>query len=165
MLRQLPHYGARRRVRDKVGPKQGQGFGIMRYKRVVVSQYGGPEVITTTEEDIPTPRAGEVRVKVLAAGVGLPDVLAREGVHPETPHVPYTPGWDLIGTIDQLGGGRDGLRASPASRRDAHSRMLRAIPLPTFAQACPRACRIGPSGGCRLGVELHHRLSNAASIS
>jgi NADPH2:quinone reductase len=75
----------------------------VRYKRVVVSQYGGPEVITTTEEDIPSPRAGEVRVKVLAAGVGLPDVLAREGVHPETPHVPYTPGWDLIGTIDQIG--------------------------------------------------------------
>ena len=75
----------------------------MRYKRVVVTQYGGPEVITTFEEDTPTPRAGEVRVKVLAAGVGLPDVLAREGVHPETPHVPYTPGWDLVGTIDQLG--------------------------------------------------------------
>jgi NADPH2:quinone reductase len=80
----------------------------MRCKRVVVAQYGGPEVITVTEEDIPNPRAGEVRVKVLAAGVGLPDVLAREGVHPETPHVPYTPGWDLIGTIDQLGEGVTG---------------------------------------------------------
>ncbi len=57
----------------------------MRYKRVVVTQYGGPEVITTTEEEIPIPGAGEVRVKILAAGVGLPDVLAREGVHPETP--------------------------------------------------------------------------------
>ena len=77
----------------------------MRYKRVVVTQYGGPEVITTTEEEIPTPKAGEVRVRVLAAGVGLPDVLAREGVHPETPHVPYTPGWDLVGTVDQLGQG------------------------------------------------------------
>jgi NADPH2:quinone reductase len=80
----------------------------MRYKRVVVTQYGGPEVITTIEEDIPTPKAGEVRVKVLAAGVGLPDVLAREGVHPETPHVPYTPGWDLVGTVDQLGQGVTG---------------------------------------------------------
>ncbi len=48
---------------------------------------------------------GEVQVKVLAAGVGLPDVLAREGVHPETPRVPYTPGWDLVGTINQLGEG------------------------------------------------------------
>ena len=75
----------------------------MRHKRVVVTHYGGPEVITTIEEDIPTPKAGEVRVKVSAAGVSLPDLLAREGVHPETPRVPYTPGWDLIGTVDQLG--------------------------------------------------------------
>src|SRR6516225_7968238 len=81
----------------------GRGFGSMRYKRVVVARYGGPEVITTIEEDIPAPKTGEVRVKVLAAGVGLPDVLAREGVHPETPRVPYTPGWDLVGMVDQLG--------------------------------------------------------------
>jgi len=60
-------------------------------------------VITVIEEDIPTPKAGEVRVKVLAAGVSLTDILAREGVHPETPRVPYTPGWDLVGTVDQLG--------------------------------------------------------------
>src|SRR5690348_17536716 len=54
---------------------------------------------------------GEVRVKVLAAGVSLPDVLAREGVHPETPRVPYTPGWDLVGTVDQLGRGATGFEA------------------------------------------------------
>lgn len=77
----------------------------MRHKRVVITHYGGPEVITAIEEDVPSPRAGEVRVKVLAAGVSLPDVLAREGVHPETPRVPYTPGWDLVGTVDQLGDG------------------------------------------------------------
>ena len=76
--------------------------------RVVVTHYGGPEVITTIEEDIPVPKAAEVRVKVLAAGVSLPDVLAREGVHPETPRVPYTPGWDLVGTVDQLGEGVTG---------------------------------------------------------
>ena len=80
----------------------------MRHKRVVVTQYGGPEVITVIEEEIPAPKAGEVRVKVLAAGVSLPDILAREGVHPETPHVPYTPGWDLVGTVDQPGEGVTG---------------------------------------------------------
>src|SRR5215472_15850657 len=80
----------------------------MRHKRVVVTHYGGPEVITVIEEDVPTPRAGEVRVKVLAAGVSLPGVLAREGDHPETPRVPYTPGWDLVGTIDHLGEGVSG---------------------------------------------------------
>ena len=47
-------------------------------------------------------------MKVLAAGVSLPDVLAREGVHPETPRVPYTPGWDLVGTVDQIGEGVSG---------------------------------------------------------
>jgi NADPH2:quinone reductase len=84
----------------------------MRHKRVVVTRYGGPEVIDIIEEEIPLPKAGEVRVRVLAAGVSLPDVLAREGVHPETPRVPYTPGWDLVGTVDQLGDGSTGFKPS-----------------------------------------------------
>lgn len=75
----------------------------MRQKRIVVPRYGGPDVITVIDEEIPIPQRGEVRVKVLAAGVSLPDVLAREGVHPETPRVPYTPGWDLVGIVDELG--------------------------------------------------------------
>ena len=82
----------------------------MRHKRILVTHYGGPDVLTNIEEDVPTPSAGELRVRVLAAGVSLPDVLAREGVHPETPRVPYTPGWDLIGTVDQLGRGVAGLQ-------------------------------------------------------
>jgi len=82
----------------------------MRYERVIVTQYGGPEVITLLEEDVPAPAAGEVRVKVLAAGVSLPDVLAREGVHPETPRLPYTPGWDLVGIIDEVGEGVTGFK-------------------------------------------------------
>jgi NADPH2:quinone reductase len=48
-------------------------------------------------------------VRVLAAGVSLPDVMAREGVHPETPPVPYTPGWDLVGAVDRLGASDCGL--------------------------------------------------------
>ncbi len=73
--------------------------------RIVVTHYGGPEVITVVEEECPVPIPGEIRVKVLAAGVSLPDVLAREGVHPETPRVPYTPGWDLVGVVDRIGHG------------------------------------------------------------
>jgi NADPH:quinone reductase-like Zn-dependent oxidoreductase len=46
------------------------------------------------------------------AGVSLPDVLAREGVHPETPRVPYTPGWDLV--VDQLGEGVTGFEPRQA---------------------------------------------------
>jgi len=46
---------------------------------------------------------------VLTAGVSLPDIMAREGIHPETPHVPYTPGWDLVGVVDQIGSGVSGI--------------------------------------------------------
>src|SRR5215467_12154932 len=36
--------------------------------------------------------------------------MAREGIHPETPHVPFTPGWDLIGVVDRLGDGVSGIK-------------------------------------------------------
>jgi NADPH:quinone reductase len=52
-----------------------------------------------------------VRVKMLAAGVSLPDILAREGVHPETPTPPFTPGWDLVGMVDRLGDGVAGIES------------------------------------------------------
>ena len=81
----------------------------MKYRRVVIFHYGGPDALQMVEEECPEPKPGGVRVRVLAAGVALPDVLAREGVHPETPRVPYTPGWDLVGTVDQLGQGATGL--------------------------------------------------------
>ena len=80
----------------------------MRHTRIIVTRYGGPDALQVIEEECPQPQAGEVRVKVLAAGVSLPDVLAREGVHPETPRVPYTPGWDLAGIVDQIGEGVSG---------------------------------------------------------
>lgn len=74
-------------------------------KRIVVNHYGGPDALQVIEEKCPEPKRGEVRVKVLAAGVALPDILAREGIHPETPRVPFTPGWDLVGIVEQLGDG------------------------------------------------------------
>ena len=81
---------------------------LVRHTRIIVTHYGGPDALQVVEQECPEPRGGEVRVKVLAAGVSLPDVLAREGVHPETPRVPYTPGWDLVGIVDQIGEGVSG---------------------------------------------------------
>jgi NADPH2:quinone reductase len=77
----------------------------VRYTRIIVTRYGGPDALQTVEEECPEPKRGEVRVRVLAAGVSLPDIMAREGVHPETPPVPFTPGWDLVGVVDRLGDG------------------------------------------------------------
>src|SRR5512134_521826 len=81
----------------------------MRNTRIIVSHYGGPEELRVIEEDSPEPKRGEVRVRVLAAGVSLPDVMMREGIHPETPRLPFTPGWDLVGVVDRLGGGVSGI--------------------------------------------------------
>src|SRR5215470_11691137 len=81
----------------------------MRYSRVIVTHYGGPDALRLVEEECPEPKNGEVRVRVLAAGVALPDVMARQGIHPETPAVPYTPGWDLVGEVERLGNGVSGL--------------------------------------------------------
>jgi NADPH2:quinone reductase len=81
----------------------------MKHCRIVVTRYGGAETLQLVEEACPEPKDGEVRVRVLAAGVALPDVLARAGMHPETPRVPFTPGWDLVGAVDRLGGGVTGL--------------------------------------------------------
>jgi len=75
----------------------------MRHQRVVVSRYGGPDVLHVVEEEAPEPKADEVRVKTLAAGVAMPDIMAREGIHPETPRVPFTPGWDLVGVVEKPG--------------------------------------------------------------
>jgi len=80
-----------------------------KHRRVVVARYGGPEELQVVEERRPEPKPGEVGVRVLAAGVSLPDVMMREGVHPETPKLPFTPGWDLVGVVDRLGEGVSGV--------------------------------------------------------
>jgi len=81
----------------------------MKHTRIIVTHYGGPDALQVVEEDCPEPKAGEVRVRVLAAGVSLPDIMMREGIHPETPPLPFTPGWDLVGVADRLGSGVSGL--------------------------------------------------------
>src|SRR5512134_1574803 len=81
----------------------------MRHTRIIVTHYGGPDALRVVEEECPEPKDGEVRVRVLTAGVSLPDLLMREGVHPETPPLPFTPGWDLVGVVDRLGDGISGI--------------------------------------------------------
>jgi NADPH:quinone reductase len=77
----------------------------VKHRRIIVTHYGGPEALQVREEECPEPKSGEARVKVLAAGVSLPDIMMREGIHPETPALPFTPGWDLVGVVDRLGAG------------------------------------------------------------
>jgi D-arabinose 1-dehydrogenase-like Zn-dependent alcohol dehydrogenase len=47
----------------------------MKYEHIVISRFGGPETLLLVKDEIPEPRANEVRVKVLAAGVSFADIL------------------------------------------------------------------------------------------
>jgi NADPH2:quinone reductase len=76
-----------------------------RYRRIVVPRHGGPEVLRVEDAPVAAPSPGQVRVRVLAAGVGFPDLLMREGTYPGGPRPPFTPGYDLVGVVDALGPG------------------------------------------------------------
>ena len=73
-------------------------------KRVVVDHFGGPEVLRVVDEDNPRPGPGEVRVRVLAAGVSFTDAQLRAGTYlPGAPKPPFTPGYELVGVVEELG--------------------------------------------------------------
>jgi NADPH:quinone reductase-like Zn-dependent oxidoreductase len=75
-------------------------------KRVIVDHYGGPEVVKVVEDEVPKPGQGEVRVRVLAAGVSFTDSQLRAGTYiPGGPKPPFTPGYELVGVVEDLGPG------------------------------------------------------------
>ncbi len=72
--------------------------------RVVVTEHGEPQVLQLVGEDLPTPGVGDVRVKVLAAGVSAFDLIYRRWAHlPGSPKLPFTLGVDVVGLVDQNG--------------------------------------------------------------
>jgi NADPH:quinone reductase-like Zn-dependent oxidoreductase len=79
-------------------------------KRVVVDRFGGPDVLKVVEDDDPRPGRGEVRVKVLAAGVSFTDSMLRAGTYLGVPKPPFTPGYELVGVVEELGPGCKRLR-------------------------------------------------------
>jgi NADPH:quinone reductase len=79
-------------------------------KRVVVDHYGGPDVLRVVEDDVPRPGRGEVRVRVLAAGVSFTDAQLRAGTYLGVPKPPFTPGYELVGVVEELGPGCSRLR-------------------------------------------------------
>jgi len=78
---------------------------MMRYKSVVVTKRGGPEVLQIVENDLRPPAAGEARIKVLATGVGRTDINYRYGYSPFSPKIPFVPGYEIMGVVDAIGEG------------------------------------------------------------
>jgi NADPH:quinone reductase len=79
-------------------------------KRVIIDRFGGPEVVSVVDESNPRTGPGEVRVRVLASGVSLSDAQMRAGTYLGGPKPPFTPGYELVGVVDELGEGCSRLR-------------------------------------------------------
>ncbi|WP_337660082.1 NAD(P)H-quinone oxidoreductase [Anderseniella sp. Alg231-50] len=72
---------------------------------IEISQPGGPDVLKPATIPTPAPGAGEVLIKVAAAGVNRPDVLQRMGAYPPPPGASEIPGLEIAGEVVALGEG------------------------------------------------------------
>src|SRR6185503_3908619 len=76
-----------------------------RMTAIAIRQPGPPNVLVPQERDTPVPKAGEVLVKVAAAGINRSDVMQRKGKYPPPTGAPDMPGLDLAGEVVALGEG------------------------------------------------------------
>jgi NADPH:quinone reductase len=74
-------------------------------KAILVREFGGPEVLKLEEMPIPKLAAGEVLVRLHAAGVNPYDTYMRAGTYARKPPLPYTPGSDGAGVVEAVGEG------------------------------------------------------------
>jgi len=74
-------------------------------KAIEIQEPGGPEVLQITDRDDPVPDAGQVLIRVKAAGINRPDVVQRMGLYPPPPGASDIPGLEVAGTVAALGDG------------------------------------------------------------
>jgi NADPH2:quinone reductase len=102
----------------------------MIYKKVIITAFGGPEVLkVVTENSLPAPQKGEVRIRTLATSACFTDTMVRKGIYfgvKEKP--PFAPGYDVVGVVDELGEGvthlRKGQRVAELTVTGAYSEYL-----------------------------------------
>src|SRR5687768_4333284 len=94
-------------------------------RQVVIPRHGTPDVFDVRQGPDPTPAAGEVRIRVRAAGVNFADILARLGLYPDAPKPPCVVGYEVSGRIDGMGravtGFHDGDRVVALTRFGGYS--------------------------------------------
>jgi NADPH2:quinone reductase len=84
-------------------------------KIIRFSEHGGPDVLRVEEDDIPTPKSGQMLIKTEAIGINYTDVTHRKGATLREPlQMPYTPGVEVVGTVVEAG---EGATAIPIGTR------------------------------------------------
>jgi NADPH:quinone reductase-like Zn-dependent oxidoreductase len=74
-------------------------------RAVVITKHGGPGVLQVQERPDPAIGPGQVRIDVAAAGINFADVMARLGFYPDAPKTPCVVGYEVAGTVLELGEG------------------------------------------------------------
>jgi NADPH:quinone reductase-like Zn-dependent oxidoreductase len=77
-------------------------------RAVVITRHGPPEVLQVKEWPEPLLRGGQVMIDVRAAGINFADVMARLGLYPDAPKPPCVVGYEVAGTVAELGEGVEG---------------------------------------------------------
>lgn len=78
------------------------------YRATMLTRKGDPDALENVTLPLPEPAPGELRVKVLATGVGSTDVTMRRGYYPYAPKLPFVQGYESIGAVDAIGAGVTG---------------------------------------------------------
>lgn len=111
----------------------------MLVKAVLCKQFGPPESLVLEELPSPTPGPGEVLISVRAASVNFPDVLIIQNKYQFKPPLPFSPGSELAGVVQQVGDGVTGFRCGDrviafttygAFAEEAKTEASRLLPLP-----------------------------------
>lgn len=97
-------------------------------RAIIATQPGGPEVLALQTRPRPIPGAGEILVKVEAAGVNRPDLLQRQGVYPPPPGASNVLGLEVAGEVAALG--------PEASRYKLGDRVTALVPGGGYAEYC-----------------------------
>jgi NADPH:quinone reductase-like Zn-dependent oxidoreductase len=77
-------------------------------RAVVITRHGPPDVLQVQERPAPRPGRGEVLIDVAAAGINFADLMARLGLYPDAPKPPCVVGYEVSGTVAELGDGVEG---------------------------------------------------------
>jgi len=134
-------------------------------RALVTARACGPDALKVMDQPEPRPAEGEVLVKVKAAGVNFADVLAAQGMYPPAPRLPAVMGFEVAGTVEELGDGVSGLRVGDrvlgGTRFGGHAELAvvtagALLPLPadwSFAEgaAFPVSYATAYAGLCRFG--------------
>lgn len=83
-------------------------------RQVVIQRFGAPDVLEVRELPDPAPGAGDLRIRIRAAGINFADILARLGLYPDAPKPPMVVGYEVAGKVDEVG--RDVVGFAPGDR-------------------------------------------------